>query len=352
MKILFTIAVLFPFIAHAQSGCVQPSCEGGPVTTLHYAPNANLPGPGNTFAPGVIGANLGDVGSAGAADVLPAGVLGLIFVDGTGGATPTFQAVVNAAIGDAKVWGFYIADVPPNNIASQLKAAADYVHTTIPTAKVFIVDQNQGPPNAPVYTYNTANTDIDYFGVDAYPIRMQFAGGADYTVIAAGVAAEQAIGIPISQLVPIYQAFGGGGYPSWTIPTPAQEVTILQTWGRILPTPVFDFAYSWGVQLSDDALVTQPALQAVIATHNSLCRVQSPNKTFISPGTGRLVDSTFNVYLIDGSLNAMENGVAMAGGSNTGQMQYDSGNIYGQDATSLLWYLWNGSAFTGPVTPP
>jgi hypothetical protein len=130
---------------------------------------------------------------------------------------------------------------------------------------------NEGTPESPNYqnTYNPANTHIDLFGIDPYPIRPQFSGGADYNVIPAAAQAANAAGIPSSDLVPVYQAFGGGGYSSYTMPTATQEQQILSTWGPVLPNPTFDYAYSWGSQSGDSSLSGSTALQQVFAAHNA-----------------------------------------------------------------------------------
>ena len=70
--------------------------------------------------------------------------------------------------------------------------------------------------------------------------------------------------------MPDYQAFGGGGYAKWIVPTATQEQQSLSRWGSLLPNPAFDYAYSWGTQLGDTALSNDPALQTVFAAHNAL----------------------------------------------------------------------------------
>src|SRR5207253_3026636 len=79
-----------------------------------------------------------------------------------------------------------------------------------------------------------------------------------------------------SQIVPVYQAFGGGGYSAWILPTATQEQQILSTWGALVPNPAFDYAYSWGVQSSDTALENTPSLQSVFAAHNAVQAVSVP----------------------------------------------------------------------------
>ena len=241
-----------------------------PQTTLHYAPNANLVG--STYAPGADGFNLADVSSVSGVNALPAGVKALVYLGYTGGNTAAFQAMVQPFVGNPKVFGFYVADEPgPDVSAANLKAESDYIHAVDPGAKTFIVLENNGSPTSVSYGFNPANTDVDLFGLDPYPIRPQFAGGADYGVIGDAVNAAEAEGIPQSAIVPVYQAFGAtsGPYVSWTLPTAAQEQTILSTWGGYVPHPAFDYAYSWGTQDGDTALSNDPALQAVFSAQNA-----------------------------------------------------------------------------------
>lgn len=248
-----------------------------PQTTLHYAPNANITSSGQ-YAPGADGFNLADVSSVGAVNGLPAGVKGLVWLGMGGGATSAFQSAVTPFIGNPKVYGFYLMDEPdptgqygPLVTAANLKAESDWIHANDPGAKTFMAVMNLGTPTNPSYvnTYNPANTDIDLFGIDPYPVRPQFSGGVNYGVIPDAVSAANAAGIPTSQLVPVYQAFGGGGYSSYTLPTASQEQQILSTWGSVVPNPAFDYAYSWGTQSGDTALVNSPALQQVLAAHNA-----------------------------------------------------------------------------------
>ena len=222
-----------------------------PITSIHYAPNHNIASDGS-YSPGVDGFNLADISSAAQLPSLPNGVQGLAYLGMTSGADQAFQTAVNAFVGMPNLYGFYLADEPdPKSVpAANLKAELDYIHSVLPNAKTFIIEYNDGTPNAPSYGYNPANTDIDLFGVDPYPIRPQFSGGADYSVINAGVQEALNKGVPLADIVPVYQAFGGPPntpYASWTLPTPAQEQTILSTWGSLVPTPQFDGGGTPGV---------------------------------------------------------------------------------------------------------
>src|SRR2546421_623485 len=127
---------------------------------------------------------------------------------------------------------------------------------------------NMGTETSPSFgnTYNPANTDIDLFGLDPYPVQKQFSG-ANYNIIATTVTAAEAWGIKLSQIVPVYQAFGDG--TTWVMPTASQEQQILAAWAPLVPQPAFDYAYSWGVQNNDTALVGSSSLQTVFAAHNA-----------------------------------------------------------------------------------
>jgi hypothetical protein len=261
----------------AQCSAPLHTASIGPITSLHYAPGANFDSNGN-YLPGADGFNLADISNVGTLNSLPTGVVGLAWVGLCNGVDSTFTAAIQPFIGNAKLFGFYLMDEPdptgqyaPLCTAANLMAESDWIHAHLPGAKTFIVMMNLGTPTSPTYanTYNPSNTHIDLFGLDPYPVRPQFTGGVNYNVIGAGVNAAEAAGIPASSIVPVYQAFGGGGYTSYTLPTPAQEQQILSTWASVVPNPAFDYAYSWGVQDGDQSLSTTPDLQPIFLQHNA-----------------------------------------------------------------------------------
>jgi hypothetical protein len=239
-----------------------------PITTLHYAANGNFDG--GVYGPGAAGFNLADVSSVDVLNAMPAGVKGLVYVGTTDGATASFQATVSAFIGNPKVYGFYLADEPGPGLAANLKAESDWIHAHVPGAKTFMVEQNLSDNLTPQFVYTPANTDIDLFGLDPYPVQTNVPNNLDYNIIPLAVSAAEAAGIPQKDIVPVYQAFGGGQYTTYITPTAAQEKQILSTWGSVVPTPAFDYAYSWGTQSGDTAISTDPALEAVFAAHNRL----------------------------------------------------------------------------------
>ncbi|RXT44559.1 DNA-binding protein, partial [Mesorhizobium erdmanii] len=95
------------------------------------------------------------------------------------------------------------------------------------------------------------------------------------------VAAAVASGVPLSQIVPVYQTFGGGNYTTdtggqYVLPSVAQEQTMLDHWAKVAPSPAFDYAYAWGSQQGDTALGNSPALQALFQQHNLSSAASGP----------------------------------------------------------------------------
>jgi len=215
-----------------------------------------------------------------AVNSLPTGDKALVWIGQCGGATSTFASSVTPFIGNPNVYGFYLMDEPDPTSGTcpqaNLKAESDWIHANDPGAKTFLMLQNMGSPIAPDFTigggYTPANTDIDLYGDDPYPCRAGYYGtngGCDYARIGASVNAVIASGVPLAAIVPTYQAFGGGDYTTYVLPTADQETQILATWAGLTPAPAFDYAYSWGTQANDTALAQVPALQTIFAAHNA-----------------------------------------------------------------------------------
>lgn len=256
------------------------ACTGG-QRSLHYASNGNF-GAGNTYLPGKAGFNLADVETEKQLDSLPLGVKGLVWVGQCQGVDSRFLQLVQPFIGHPKLFGFYLMDDPDPTgwyahpcKARNLKAESDWIHAHAPGAKTFIVLMDLSRSGKPSFagTYNPENSHIDLFGIDPYPCRTEL-GGCRYDMIDHYVAAAKAWGIPRSRMVPVYQAFGGGkwrddGWGKYLLPSAAQERQILARWGKLVPSPAFDFAYSWGRQENDASLEAAPDLQAVFAAHNN-----------------------------------------------------------------------------------
>jgi SAM-dependent methyltransferase len=255
--------------------------HGEPKTDLHHAPNRNFDVRGN-FLPGKVGFNVADVSTARQLNSLPNGVKALVWVGQCRGVDATFLKTVQPFIGSSKLLAFFLMDDPdptgryyPLCTADNLRAESDWIHTNVPGAKTFIVLMKLSSSKAPSFinTYNPANSHVDLFGIDPYPCRTELKD-CDYDMIDRYVVAAEAWGIPRSIMVPVYQTFGGGGWMDdsggrYIMPSVSQMRQILDRWGTLTPTPVFDFAYSWGSQRADEALEGSPDLQAVFALHNA-----------------------------------------------------------------------------------
>jgi len=249
-------------------------------TTVHYASGL---GASDARAGAELGFNMADVGDLASLNALPQGMKGLIWLGIKGGATTEFQNKVKPFIGNAKVFGFYLWDEPDPTgrygeliTPSSLKEQSDWIHQNVPGAKTFIVLMNMGSSNAlPDYknTYNPANTGIDLYGLDPYPFRTD-AGASNLNDIDAAVAAAVQAGIPAGKIVPVFQAFGGGTFKTaeggkYVVPAPKQLQALIDRWTTIIPSPEFDFVYSWGNQQGDTALRDRPELQVVCKAHNT-----------------------------------------------------------------------------------
>lgn len=258
----------------------------GPNTSLHLAANGNFVN--GVYAPAVDGFNLADVSSASDLAALPAGVKGLDYLGMTDGVTSAFIAAVDAVKNSPNLYGFYLVDEPNASAttAANLKAETDYIKANVPGAVTFMVEQNLGSETSPSFYYTPANTGIDLFGLDPYPVQTNVPNGLDYNTIPLAVSAAEQAGIPLASIVPVYQAFGGGNYTTYTLPTPTQEQQILATWGSVVPNPAFDYAYSWGTQEGDTALSNDPALAAVFAAHNASSTGSSTTTSSGSTSTG------------------------------------------------------------------
>jgi hypothetical protein len=248
-------------------------------TTLHYASGL---GAAEARAGAALGFDMADVGDVASLNALPQGMKGLIWLGIKGGATTEFQNKVKPFIGNAKVFGFYLWDEPDPTgkygeliTSASLKEQSDWIHQNVPGAKTFIVLMNMASSNArPDYmnTYNLANTAIDLYGLDPYPFRTGVP--ADLNEIDATVAAAVRAGIPMGKIVPVFQAFGGGTFSTaeggkYVVPTPKQLQASIDRWATIIPSPEFDFVYSWGNQQGDTALRDRPELQAVFKARNT-----------------------------------------------------------------------------------
>ncbi|MER9071949.1 calcium-binding protein [Mesorhizobium sp. M0904] len=245
------------------------------MATLHYASG------GSATEIATAGFNLADVQYVSLVNALPDGMKGLVYLNEHEGVTSSFIEKMTPFLGNPNVFGFYLVDEPDPTgrwgtyaTAENLKAESDWIHEHFPGAKTFITMMNMGSPTNPDFTntYNPANTHIDYFGIDPYPVRTG-TDTVDYDMIDRAVAAAVKSGIPVSNIVPVYQAFGGGNWETsdggrQVMPTPEQMQIMIDHWAALVPSPAFDYTYKWGTQNGDTALESSPELQAVFREHN------------------------------------------------------------------------------------
>jgi hypothetical protein len=257
------------------------STHPGSLTTLHYTPNANFDYQGR-YAPGAFGFNMSDVSKVHDLDLLPKGVVGLVWVGRCDGVDASFIAALTPFLGHPKVFGFYLMDDPDpvqwrgrHCSAEHLKAEADWIRSHAPKAISFIMLMNLGSSRTPSFlnSYNPENTHVDLYGLAPYPCRTELEG-CDFDMIGRFVNAAVRAGISADRIVPAYQTFGGGGWTddgggTYALPSDLNEREILARWATFIGRPVFDYAYSWGSQRGDGALENSPALRTVLGEHNS-----------------------------------------------------------------------------------
>jgi hypothetical protein len=253
-----------------------------PDGTLHYSPNGNFD-QGGAFLPASAGFNVADIADPSHLKTLPVGVRVLVWVGQCDGVSEKFRATVNPFLGDGRVFGYYLMDDPdprsrfglsPPCPPERLREESDWLHEHAPGTKTVIVLMNLSNARTPVYksSYDPANSHVDLFGLCAYPCRTEF-GGCDRNLIRRYVSASDLAGIPRNQIIPIFQAFGGGLWRddeggTYIMPSPAEEIEIISQWRALIQTPVLDMAYSWGTQREDASLHDMPSLIEVFAIYN------------------------------------------------------------------------------------
>jgi hypothetical protein len=252
-----------------------------PSAGRHFAANHNFDDAGR-YLPGDIGFNLADVSRPSQLDLLPEGVLGLVWVGSCDGVDDGFTRLVASFAGSPRVFGYYLIDDPDPTgryarrcTAEHLRQEADWIHSSAPGVRTFIMLMNLGPSRHPLFAkeYRPEETHVDLFGVGPYPCRSE-SSGCNLEMISRYVAAAEAAGIPRWRMVPAYQTFGGGtwrddGGGVYQLPDAASMQRLLERWDQLLADPVFDYAYSWGVQRGDQALENAPDLRRLMLDHNA-----------------------------------------------------------------------------------
>lgn len=299
------------------SGTIIRSATAGQVTTsitstvpLHAAFNvegdiADLTALGfNVFD--IAGSNTDPVSTLEIVNALPEGTRALVWLGDMGKASksescappdfsdPEFKAQVDMLANNPKVFGYNLADEPyPSicpDVANAISARSDYIHTHAPGQKTYItiLDGSNRCTNGEGCEYRDlqpAITHVDLVGLDPYPCHFD-TGRHPFTCetnkISQRVQLAVANGIPKSAIVPVFQAFGQEGRLDgesiyYRTPTPAEFQDMLNLWKSLVPNPIFDFAYTWGIQCTvsscpaPQGLKNHPELQFLIKQYNLAC---------------------------------------------------------------------------------
>jgi hypothetical protein len=97
---------------------------------------------------------------------------------------------------------------------------------------------------------------------------------------------------------------------------------------------------------SMQACATNPA-------QDSSAAIASSTQTVLTPGDGRsFVDGSGHTWSLGSAGDALEDGIAVPGGSGTAELTYVSSTqlVWGQDAVSGRWYSWDGTTWIGPAS--
>ncbi|HEU5309319.1 MAG TPA: PKD domain-containing protein, partial [Acidimicrobiia bacterium] len=154
----------------------------------------------------------------------------------------TVTSAVSLHKGDARVFGYFIADEPDSGncagAAALLRARTDLIHSIDPGARTFAVFSQ--PATFPGYVAT-----VDIAATDPYPCKPS--QPCDTTMIPAYAAAMKAAGA--TNWWGVLQAFGSGG---WRWPTGDEEHAMIRQWCAAGVAGTATFAWTWsGENLSD-----------------------------------------------------------------------------------------------------
>jgi chitodextrinase len=199
-----------------------------------------------------LGATLIDVGSRSAADGLPTGLQGMVWVGDYDNTTCSWSlsdsaltSAVTAARGDPKVFGWFFSDEPnPYRCPSapaQHRARSDLVHSIDPrTRTVIVLDSNGFAGRATrdaLLQLPLWRGAADYVGLDPYPC---YQGSAcDFSWIDKTIRAANAAGLSYWGVL---QAFDDS---SWRWPTAAELSHMVNQWARSRESGSMTFAWTW-----------------------------------------------------------------------------------------------------------
>ncbi|MEN3613147.1 hypothetical protein AAH979_26790 [Plantactinospora sp. ZYX-F-223] len=279
-------------------------------TTLHYTNNV-----GYSSGPKGVGFNLWDLGPY-PEDVaaLPAGHRALVWVGGDNSTCTSeytdseFNALVDDLAGSDKVFGWYLWDEPDLDacptLIDLLKRRAAAIRSRTGGRQLSFVASGGGDGEAAPPELAPARSGVDLIGLDPYPCRIGEA--CEYSLIDQAVRQTIANGTPASAIVPVFQAFGQtcasipADHRKWRMPTGAELDQIFARWDSLVPSPVFDDAYSWGTQpeWSCPSLSSNPTIQNRFKTRFAAAAGTAGPRTTLA--AGQALTPVADTYLTGG----------------------------------------------------
>jgi hypothetical protein len=237
----------------AQSTTPPPTAPSGSPLPFRYVYNFGSTSDWQTQS--ASGWNILDVGDKGAADSLPAGTQGLMWLgtnlgyDDTPGvcnwelSDSQVSSIVSGAKGDTKVWGYLLGDEPDAvacpTAPAQFTQRTALIHSIDPNAKTVVALDGHdldahGTGQFPLWKAAT-----DYQGIDPYPCY-QGQSTCQFSQIDSAVSAADAAGLNYFAIV---QAFAD---QTWRMPSASEEQTIINHWCASHMQGSMTFA--WGYQ--------------------------------------------------------------------------------------------------------
>ena len=245
-----------------------PAPALGDTTEHHFIVNRD-----GSNAPQRLGFNVFDTGAS-RADIraIPEGVVALVWL-GEKCPTPAdaaFRRTVDRLSNHPKVFGYYLSDEPhvadcPNGPRA-LASRARYVRRASNGRQHSLIVLSDREDYRP---FRPAVTRVSMVGLDPYPCSVAHPR-CKLAKINEAVNGALRGGIPLSAIVPVYQAFGQAGTdsPYYQLPRPRQLKSILRRWRELVPRPPMDYTYGWGHQgSSNPTLVDSPRLQQVLSRY-------------------------------------------------------------------------------------
>ncbi len=208
-----------------------------------------------------------DVGSKWAADRLPSGTRGLVWVGDYDNSACRWEVPdaelggdVSTMAGDRKVAGFFFSDEPdpfecPDS-PGQHRARSRFIHSLAPRKiTVMVMDANSGRDSLRQLPWWVGAA--DYVGLDPYPCHHD--RPCRYSWIDRIIRAADAAGLSYWGVV---QAFADDD--SWRWPTPHEEARMLSQWAASRQKGSMTFAWEWAGR----ALMRRPRLLRVLQRFN------------------------------------------------------------------------------------